>query len=283
MKINKIEVNITFFILLFANTIINFHNLSILSITFGSILAFFLIMLANNLNLTKYKLTKIIIFLISILILPIFLNKITYFISSNILRNYSGIVISFLTLLTSFILINKGYHTIIKVVLLSSYFYIFILILGIFLSSFYLRIENYSLSIINDNNLFINSLYYGISIFYIYLICYLKNSKFNIKTYIYSNLFNLGYYLFIIGILGNTLLNIYEYPYIVIYKKINLLNFIERIEFIFSINYLFCLFYLFIFIHFSIKNNLNIKKNKYKNLILIVITILIFITSILIN
>ena len=283
MKINKIETNITFFILLFSNFLINFHSLSILSIIIGSILAFLLITLTNNLNLTKYKLTKIIIFLISISILPIFLNKITYFISSNILRNYSGIVISFLILLTSFILIKKGYHTIIKVVLLSSYFFIFILILGIFLSSFYLKIENYDLSIINDNNLFINSLYYGICIFYIYLICYLKNAKFNIKTFIYSNLFNLGYYLFIIGILGNTLLNIYEYPYIVIYKKINLLNFIERIEFIFSINYLFCLFYLFTFIYFSIKNNLIIKKNKYKSFILIVITILIFITSILIN
>ena len=117
MKINKIETNITFFILLFSNFLINFHSLSILSIIIGSILAFLLIMLTNNLNLTKYKLTKIIIFLISISILPIFLNKITYFISSNILRNYSGIVISFLILLTSFILIKKGYHTIIKVVL----------------------------------------------------------------------------------------------------------------------------------------------------------------------
>ena len=283
MKTNRIETNITFFIVLFANFLINFHYLNFLSIIFGSILAFLLILFTNSLNLTKYKLTKFIILLISIFLTPIYLNKITYFISNNILRNYSGIIISFLILLVSFILIKKGYHTIIKIVLLSSYFFIFILILGIFLSSFYLKIENYNFNIVNIDNLFINSLYYAINIFYIYLICYLKFTKFSIKTFIYSNLFNLGYYLFIVGILGNTLLNIYEYPFMIIYKKINLLNFIERIEFIFSLNYLFCLFYLFVFIHFNIKNNLNIKKNKYKNLILIVITILIFITSIMIN
>ena len=283
MKINKIEVNITFFIISLGMFLLNFHNFSFISLLFGFILATLMIKLSDKTNLYNYKITKFILFLITIIIQPIYLNKITYFISSNILRNYSGIVISLLLIITCLLITKKGYHTIIKVVLLSNYFFIFILILGIFLSSFYLKIENYDLSIINDNNLFINSLYYGICIFYIYLICYLKNAKFNIKTFIYSNLFNLGYYLFIIGILGNTLLNIYEYPYIVIYKKINLLNFIERIEFIFSINYLFCLFYLFIFIHFSIKNNLIIKKNKYKSLILIVITILIFITSILIN
>lgn len=282
MKINKIETNITFFILLFSNFLINFHSLSILSIITGSILAFLLIMLTNNLNLTKYKLTKIIIFLISISILPIFLNKITYFISSNILRNYSGIVISLLLIITCLLITKKGYHTIIKIILLSSYFFVTLLIISIFLSSFYLEIENYSTNLLT-NNIFSNSIFYAIMLTYIYFIIYgPSNAKISFKFLLINFLYQLFTYLFIIGILGTTLTNLYEFPFIIIFKKINLLDFIERIEFIFSLNYLFSFYYFLIISFYQIKSFID-KKKKYSNIFLLLITILIYIISLLIT
>ena len=45
MKINKIEVNITFFILSLAIFLLNFNQFSLYSILIGSILAYLLIML----------------------------------------------------------------------------------------------------------------------------------------------------------------------------------------------------------------------------------------------
>lgn len=283
MKINKIEVNITFFILSLAIFLLNFNQFSLYSILIGSILAYLLIMLNEKTNITNFKYSKFVIIIISFLIEIIYLNKLTCFISSNILRNYSGIVISLLLLISSLLLIKKGYHTIIKVVLLSSYFFLIIITLGIILGLFYLKIENYNFTIVPDN-LFNSSILYAFLIFYIYLLTFkLSNAKFNFKAFLISTCYHLFNYLFVIGILSNTLTNLYEFSFIVIYKKINLLNFIERIEFIFSLNYLFCFYYFFVFNFYYLTSNLKIKNEKNQLIITSLISISIFIISLLIT
>ena len=283
MKINKIEVNITFLILSLSVFLLNFSNFTPLAIIFGFLLSFFLILLTEKLNLNKYKLTNICLLIISLIILPIYLNKLTYFISNNILKDYSGIVISILLLISSLFLIKKGYHTIIKVVLLSSYFIILILLLGL-LSSIYFKLDNFTINILKDNNLFRNTLLYSFLIYYTYFLTYGESSSLvNKKTLLISSCCHLLSYLLIIGILGLTLTNLYEYVYIVIYKKINFLNFIERIEFIFALNYLFCFYYFFLFSFYKVQSILNkvIKKDKLLTLTLVIISIIIFTISIL--
>lgn len=282
MKINKIEVNITFFIISLGMFLLNFHNFSFISLLFGFILAALMIKLSDKTNLYNYKITKFILFLLTIIIQPIYLNKITYFISSNILRNYSGIVISLLLIITCLLITKKGYHTIIKIILLSSYFFVTLLIISIFLSSFYLEIENYSTNLLT-NNIFSNSIFYAIMLTYIYFIIYgPSNAKISFKFLLINFLYQLFTYLFIIGILGTTLTNLYEFPFIIIFKKINILDFIERIEFIFSLNYLFSFYYFLIISFYQIKSFID-KKKKYSNIFLLLITILIYIISLLIT
>ena len=79
------------------------------------------------------------------------LNKISSFVSDNMLREYSLISISFSLLFSVFILGNKGYHTIIKVILLATYFILFITILGLFLNFPYINISNLYFSSIQYN------------------------------------------------------------------------------------------------------------------------------------
>ena len=148
---------------------------------------------------------------------------------------------------------------------------------------FYLKIENYDFPIIS-NNLFNSSMLYAFLIFYIYLLTFkLSNAKFNFKIFLLSTCYHLFNYLFVIGILSNTLINLYEFSFIVIYKKINLLNFIERIEFIFSLNYLFCFYYFFVLNFYYLTSNLKIKNEKNKLIITSLISIFIFIISLLIT
>ena len=107
-------------------------------------------------------------FLLAIFFLIFYTNKLSYFITDNILREYSTILISFTILLTIFILGKKGYHTIIKVILLASYFLFFFSLLGVFLTLPYINIENITNISLKSNNLFLESLNYAFLLIYSY-------------------------------------------------------------------------------------------------------------------
>ena len=285
MKTTKIENQITFFLITLATFLLNFKNFSLLSIIFGFLLSLLFILLFEKLNIKNKKITKYILLLISIIMMIFTLNQISSFISDNMLREYSIISISFSLLLSSFILGNKGYHTIIKVILLATYFITFITILGLFLNFPYININNLNFNIIKTNNLFKETLYYTFFIIYSYFLIYpVSNTKFKCKDLLISTSYQIFIYLLIISILGLTLTNLYEYPYITIFKKVDLIDFVERIEIIFSLNYLFCFYFFLLLNYYQIRNILEkkIKKDKNLKIILILICILIFITSILI-
>ena len=218
----------------------------------------------------------------SLFLLTYFLNKVTYFIGDNVLREYSTIPIAFSLLLSIFILGNKGYHTIIKVIIISSYFILFNLLLGFILVIPYINISNINISILNTNNLFINTIIYVLLLTYCYFLIYpITNTKFKLKDLLFSNSLNIINFLLIYSIL-NILTNYLKYPYITIFKKINLINFIERIQIIFSLNYLYIFYFLLILIFYQIKSILKTKlKSKQLHITLIVISILIFLCSLI--
>ena len=278
MKTNKLENKLTYFILIYALFLLNFNYISLISILIGFIISIPLILLIKKININK-----ILSIFISIPSLIYYLNKTSYFIGDNILKEFSIILISITLLISIFILGNKGYHTIIKVILLASYFIIFILILGILITIPYFKINNIDINIINTNNIFINSLVSTYIFTYSYLLIFpITNTKFTIKDCILITIFQLIKYIYIYSILG-ILINFLKYPYIEIFKKVNLFNFIERIEILFSLNYLFIFYFLLLLSYYQIYNtiSLKIKKKKYLKIILLFVYLLIFLMSML--
>ena len=278
MKTNKLENRLTYFILTYALFLLNINNISILSILIGSIISLLIILLIKNI-----KINNIFISILSIPILIYYLNKISYYIGDNILKEYSIIIITLTLLLSIFILGNKGYHTIIKVIILSTYFILFISIIGIFLTIPYININNLNINILNTNNLLNNTLLSTFIFTYSYLLIYpITNTNFKNKDLIITSIFNIIKYISIYSILG-LLINYLKYPYITIFKKVNLLNFIERIEILFSLNYLFIFYFLLVLIYYQIFNILKnkINKKKYLNITLIFLYFFIFLLSML--
>lgn len=283
MKIKKIENRITYFIITTAIFLLNIKNLSFLSILSGTLLSILFILLFEKTKIYKFKLTKIVLFITSIIFMILNLNKITYFISDNILREYSTIAIGFSILTSIYILGNKGYHTITKVILLASYFIFLFFIIGFLTTFIYIDFTNLNISILNTTNILNNSLYYAFLITYTYFLIYpTTNTKFKIKDLLITTTYQIITYILIFLISGNTLFNLYQYPYILIYKTVDLIDFIERIEIIFSMNYLFTFYFLILISYYQIKFILEskIKKDKKLKLILIFISFFIFFTSI---
>ena len=281
MKLIKLENRITYFVITFAIFLLNFKSLSFFSLILGTFLAFFSILLAEHFHLYQYKITKVVLLFLSISITIYFLNKISYFIGDNILKEYSIVAISITLLITIFILSNKGYHTIIKVILLSTYFLFFFLVLGFLLTLPYINIKNLNITILNTNSLFLNTILYSLSLLYCYFLIYpITKTKFQKKDLLISSLFHIISYLLTLSILG-ILTGHLKYPYIIIFKKVNLIGFIERIEIIFSLNYLFFFYFLFLLTYYQIRTllNLKIKKKKPLNIVLLFLSFFLFLIS----
>jgi len=243
-----------------------------------------LILLAEKTSLYKFKFTKIILFFTSLIFSIYNLNNLTYFISDNILREYSNILISLILLLSSFFILKKGYHTIIKVIILGSYFILLFLLLGLVLPSFYIDLTNLDLNIFLKDNLFLESLHYAFLIFYAYFLIYpISKTKFQKRDLIVSSSSHLVIYLLILAVLGKKLINLYEYPFITILKKVSLIDFVERVELYFSLNYLFCFYFFFLLVVYQLKYllSLKIKKDKKLNLTLIILVSFIFLASLI--
>ncbi len=284
MKTNNIESRISFIIISLGIFLLNIKSFSFLGIICGSLLSLLVILLLDKLKLDKYKFFNIFLIIFSFLFLILYLNKITYFIGDNILREYSLVSISLTLLIAIYLLLRKNYHSIIKVILLAAYFIFIFFLIGFLLTIPYMKLSNVNIHLFSTNTLLNESLYYTLLITYTYLLTYrVSNTKFKVKDLIISFGFNIITYLSIISILGQVLMYIFKYPYISIFKKVSLIGFIERIEIIFSLNYLFTFFFLFLLAFYNIKYNLSflIKKTKINNLVLIILTILIFLINIM--
>lgn len=286
MKKKKIESNILLFIIIRSIFLLFFYKLSLLEIGISSIISVLIIFIVEKLEIQKSTLFKILMLLIIFISSIRILSESTSFIEYNILKNYSLITINITFLLICFILAYRGYHSYIKALELSFYLIIFLLISSLLLLISNIDISNFNMQLLNEINFSSKCIYFIISIVLSYLaINYLSNYKINYKTYSLTIISLIFSKLITIGILGETLLNLYHYPYISIFKRIKYLDFIERMEGILSFTSLFGFFFLLsgclITLKFLLIDIFKLKKDKIINITLSIITILILLLSLI--
>lgn len=285
MQTKKIESNILFFIIIQSIFLLFFFKESLLNITLGSIIGFILIKFYDNLKLNnKNFVVKLILIITSLLSSLFILKNITNFIEYNILKDYSRFILGLSFTIICTLLSYKGYHSYIKSLELSSYIIGFLGISSILLLVNNIEIDNFNIQVLKETSFNYHFIFISLFIFFSHLtINYLNGYQLNNKVYFGSIFSIILLKLLTIGILGETLLNLYNYPYISILKRIKYLDFIERMEGILSLQYLFSFFFLFSFILLTIKFLLidffKIKKDKIINITLSIISLFIFLIS----
>ena len=173
--------------------------------------------------------------------------------------NYSYLIITFSFLLLIIYLIHHGYHTFIKSLQISFYIYLFIKLIILFLTIFLIDFNNFKSILSYQFNINLNTIFIALFISFLCLIIkYICNYKISLNMLFIINPIFIK--LLSIGILGNTLFNIYYYPYINILKHIKYLDFIERMEGILSLEYFITFYFLSSFFLLYIKTFLQKKK-----------------------
>lgn len=251
MKNNKVENSILLIIIIRSLFLLLFSKLSITDIILGSLFGLLFIIIYQKFNLKKYNLFRVLLLIIFSFTTFLFLYNISYFIKNNILKNYNVIIIAITFLLICIYIAKKGYHTFIKTMELSTYILIIMFIFSIGLLIPYIDINNFS-----NINYFVTPNFLSISLF-IFLcfiaINYLNNYKLNYKIYLISISNIILIKLLIISILSQTLENVFDYPYISIFKKISYFDFFERLEGFLSLQYLFDYLFLLVLFILTIK------------------------------
>jgi len=146
------------------------------------------------------------------------------------------LIISSLIIIT-FYIVKKKYHTFIKTCELLFYLVIIIKIISIILVIPLININNLQISFDYNYQLIIVALF----ILYLYKsIYYLNNYQLKNSELLISFISPLCIKLLTLLVIGNTLSNLYNYPYVIYLKKIKYFNFIERMDGILSFEYIFC-------------------------------------------
>ena len=284
MQTKKIESNILLFIIIRSIFLLFFFKESLLNIILGSLVGFILIIITKKLKLKNNLLIKIILIIFLLYSSILILEQITNFIEYNILQEYPLFIIGFSFILNSLLLSLRGYHSYIKSLELSSYIIAFLGIISFFLLFSNIDLSNFNIQLKTELIINQNFLYLGILLFIGYFIInYLNNYRFNKKIYFGSILSTILLKLLTVSILGETLLTLYDYPFISIFKRIKYLDFIERMEGILSLQYLFDFFLLFTLVLLTIKilivDIFKIKKDKIINFTLSFISLIIFLLA----
>ena len=283
------------------------NNSSYLSIILSFLLGLLLIYLFIYIFSFKQQLTikekinilfnKKISFIINLLLIICFINisitifyNLNTFISINFLNNTPYIIIGLLFSIIIIYINTKGLETISRVSIILL-FLTFISILLSFISLIpCIKINNFTPFYFNLNNTYNNSLDIIINnILPIFLLLVIpkkriidnnKTNKLLLISYFISFITILIIVIYIIGILGINLINIYMYPEYIIYKRINLFNFINRIENILIIKYIFGYFITLSLTTHYISKTITKKNNNY---LYIIITLLPLFLSLFIN
>lgn len=252
MKKKKIELNILVFILIEALSLLFFFKESLLNIILGTILGVILILLTKKIKLKKF--TLFFIFISTIFLLITSMIQTTNFITYNYLKNYSSFIIMITIFIIAFFLANKGYHTYIKALEISCYFFLFIKIISLLLVIPNINFFNFNDSLLKELIVNKNFLYISLLILFLHLsIRYLSDYVIANKTYILSIINPIILKIICVLVMGETLFNIYNYPYFNVLKRIKYLEFIERMEGILSFEYLLCFIFFIAFLILIIK------------------------------
>lgn len=249
----KIELNVLTFILIEALYLLYMFKVSIINVVLGTIISIIIIFITKKKKIFFFP--KLLFLLISLILTIITICQITHFINYNILKNYPSFIIMLTIFILALYLTNKGYHTYIKSLEITFYFFIFIKI-----TSFILLISNINLTNLNYQLMQEISINYSfilptIMILFVHFsIQYLTNTTIKAKSYIIGIINPIIWKLITISIMGVTLFNLYVYPYFNVLKSIKYLDFIERMEGILSFQYLITFFFLLSFLLLIIKS-----------------------------
>ena len=250
--------------------------------------------LIDNLN-SLFKtpiILKIVLVLVSFIMMIIALQEIASFINIYLLKNSNTLIIGGIFLLLGIYTVSKGFNTIVKASIICFYLFVFISILSFVGTINLVDLGNLKpLFISDEKSLILNSVIYSfLSTAPLFMLSIIRkkdiekekylNSNFY-KTYISASIFATIEFIFTLGILGISLLSIYKYPAINIYKKISFLDIFERVESFFAVKFLFYSFFLIVvslYFSFTICKSFFPKKKKDNILLGIIFLVTVFIS-----
>ena len=242
----KIEINILSFFLI--ESIINlfFFKESFINLLMGLLIGILLIKLIKSNK--KNPITQYILVMISLIFIYLIFLNIIHFINYNILRNYSTFIIGLSFIIITLNLVLRGYHSYIKTVETTSYIILFLKTITIILLIPLLLHCKINITIIHNIKPNIIILF-ALSIFllnkYLY---YLTDYQLSIKVIMISFINYFITKMISLIILGKSLFNIYQYPFINILKQIKYFDFIERIDGLLSFQFILPFFFLLSFL-----------------------------------
>ena len=243
----KIEINILTIIIMEAIFLLYFVKINLLSIILGIFIGIMIIKFTK-----KIKQNNINKKILQILLIPIYtltIYKIANFIQYNYLKIYPFKIIILSLFILSIFIIKKGYHPFIKT---TEIFFYIILIIKIISFILCIPLINFN-NITFQFNIDYHFIYISLSIFLIHrYILYLTRYSISEKNIIYSWVSPISIKVIMTLIIGNTLTDIYQYPYVNYLKKITFFDFIERMDGFLNFGYLFCFIILLSFIMINI-------------------------------
>lgn len=228
-----------------------------------------IIEIISSFKLFKYPILILLIITLGLSIIYS-LNNLTSFINYYILNSVDYFTISITLIITIIYLTSKGLNTITRISEITFYLYIFLFLLGCLGLYKYIDLNNLKPFLTNNlsNHIKASTNFFSYNILPIFLILSLKDEKKDNNTLIVFTIISLLIILIqtilVISVLGINLTNIYVYPDIMIYKKISLLNILERVEVFLSFNQLLNGIFIITLNLYLIRNILNkfIKRKK---------------------
>ena len=242
-------------------------------------------------NKTNSKIINTINTIILLFISIILLYSISNFIIKEYLPNTNIIYVSIIYAILIYIINTKGIEVISRTSLFLPIISIIFIIITIIGLSSQIKITNFIPNFKEYNPLNTALLNIFISTTYLYSILIIpKNNiidkknynKTIIISYIISYLINIILSIYIIGVLGKYLINVYPYPEYIVLRKITLFTFIDRLENIISLQWIYSIFITLSLNIYYLKNFIK-KNDKSKKLSFISTLIFIIIFNILIK
>lgn len=218
-------------------------------------------------------------------------STLSSFIHYFVLKDIPIVVITATLVITSLYIVSKGIQSIGKLSEILFYFYLFLFSIGMVGVISYLDVSNlkpfFTSSI--SNHIKTTFTYFFGSITPLFLLLEIPNTQISWKKknkkipyflLLLSILLTFLQLIFIISVLGIRLANIYQFPDMVLYKKISFLNLLERVETILSFQHLVnSLFFLILGIYFLKEIILLFTKRKKEHITYVLIGIVFFLAS----
>ena len=300
--LNSFVMNVGFYTI----TNISFND-SLIDIIFGGcfIVSFsfivFYIHRSNDKNIIEVindsfpKWLKLILFLILFIVIGITiiysLSVLIFFINYYILKEVGIFTITVTIMGTILYVVRKGLGTISKISEIFFYIYSLIIFISIIGLIKYIDLSNLRPLFINNftNHVGSSFIYFLSSVIPLFLLLIiprnkieisLKGKKLPIIFIVLSIIFLFLQLIIIISVLGIHLANIYEFPDMIVYKKISFLNILERVEVLLSFNNILnSLFIIIMSIYFIKELISSIIHKKKEPISLVLIGILVIILS----